>query len=82
MDACISNGLSSDYVVLTNKNKICSGVFCLFPASDRLALDAMKFYLDQLPDKDKDKETLRHWINKLSIEWAKADQSQRWEDIC
>ncbi len=79
MDAIISNGLGSDYIVLTSKNEIQSGVICLFPASDRLALDAMQYYCNQLPDEDTDKATLRHWLKQLYNEWTRMDKSNRWE---
>ena len=80
MDAKISNGVGSEYVVLTNKNQICSGVFVLFPASDRLAFEMMQIYCEHLPDSDKDKETLRRWLNTIGVAWASAEKSKRWEN--
>ena len=79
MDAKISNGIGSDYVVLTNKNQICSGAFVMFPVSDRLALELIDLYCERLPDTDSDKVVLRNWITQLSTELVRSKNSKRWE---
>ena len=80
MDAKISNGIGSEYVVLTNKSQVCSGVLLLFPTSDRLAFEVMQLYCSRLPETDADKKTLQGWLDPIRIGWESLDKSKRWEN--
>jgi len=68
MDAKLSNGYGSEYVVLNAKTqKPATGVIVLSPISDRLAFDVLRIYLD------------RHLELLPELETAWAQWEQGWK---
>ena len=77
MKAIISNGLGSPYIVINPVNKeIVSNTLVLFPASDKLALEAIEKYVSLMDENDPDKDALARRLQDWKEMWKHIETSK------